>query len=107
MEFPDIMEKESGCSFHCDCCVYWNEVHSFGDRVHDSHDGVISRELWELDHEIDTEHIPLFVWNREQLKLADRRVSPRFCLEAEIVGTYILVNVPRYLRPPVVPEHQF
>ena len=82
-------------------------MHSFGDKVYDSYDGVMSGELWELDHEIDTEYILLFVWNREQLKLADRRVSSRFRLEAEITDTYILANVPRHLRPPVVPGHQF
>jgi len=107
MEFPDVMKEESGCSFCCDCCVHQNKVHSFGDRVHDSHDSVMSGELWKLDHEIDTEHIPLFIWNREQLKLTDRRVSSRFHLEVEITGTYILANVPRHLRPPVVLEHQF
>jgi len=107
MEFLDVMKEESGCSFCCDCCVHRNKVHSFGDRVHDSHDSVMSGELWKLDHEIDTEHIPLFIWNREQLKLADRRVSSRFHLEVEITGTYILANVPRHLRPSVVLEHQF
>jgi len=35
MEFPDVMEEESGCSFHCDRCVHWNEVYSFGDSIHD------------------------------------------------------------------------
>ena len=107
MEFPDVIKEESGCSFCCDYCVHRNKVHSFGDRVHDSHDSVMSGELWKLDHKIDTEHIPLFIWNREQLKLADRRVSSRFHLEVEITGTYILANVPRHLRPPVVLEHQF
>ena len=65
IEFPDIMEEESSCSFRCDCCVCWNEVYSFRDRVHDSHDGIMSRELWEFNHEIDAEHIPLYIWHRE------------------------------------------
>jgi len=107
VELSDVMEEESGCSFYCDCCIYRNKVHSFGDRIHDSHDGIMSRGLWEFDHEIDTERIPPFFWNRERLKLANRRVSPRFCSEAEIAGTYILANVLRHLRPPVVPRHQF
>jgi len=59
MEFPDIIEEEFGCSFCCDLCVHRNEVYSFGDRIHNSHDGVMSKELWEFDHEIDTECIPL------------------------------------------------
>ena len=56
MEFPNVMEKESSCSFCCDCCVHWKKVYSFEDRIHDSHDSVMSGGLWEFDHEIDTEH---------------------------------------------------
>jgi len=107
VEFSDTMEEESGCSFYCDCRVHRNEVHPFGDRIYNSYDSVMSRGLWEFNHEIDTECIPLFVQNREQLNLANRRVLPRFCPETEIAGTYILANVPRHLGPPVVPGHQF
>ena len=107
MKFPDIVEEELGCSFCCDRCVRWNKVHSFGDRVHDSHDGVMSGGLWEFNHEIDTEHVLLFVQNREGLKLANKRVSPRFCLETEVTGTHILANLPRHLGPLVIPGHQF
>jgi len=45
MEFPDVMEKEPSCLFYCDCCVCWNEVYSFGDRIYNSYDGVMSRGL--------------------------------------------------------------
>jgi len=62
-------------------------VYSFVDRVHNSYDGVMSRGLQEFDHKIDTEHVPPFVWNREWLELANRRVSPRLRLEAEVAGT--------------------
>jgi len=105
MEFLDVMEKESGCSFHYDRCVHWNEVHSFGDSIHDRHDGVMSGGLWEFDHKIDTEGIPLCVQNGERLKLANWRVSPRFSPEAEIAGTYILADIPRHLKLPVVLRH--
>ena len=107
MKFPDVMEEESGCSFCCDHCVHWNKVYSFGDRIHDSHDGIMSRRLQEFNHKINTEHIPLFIWNGERLKLANRRVSPRFHPEAEIAGTYILADVPRHLGPLVVLGYQF
>ena len=105
MEFLNVIEEESSCFFYCDHYVHWNEVHSFGDRIHNSHDGIMSRELWEFDHKIDTEHILPCVWHRERLQLANWRMSPRFHLEAEIAGTYILADVPRHLRPPVIPEH--
>jgi len=105
MEFPDIMEEESGCSFRYDRRVRRNEVYSFGDSIHDRHDSIMSGGLREFDHKIDTEGIPLCVQNGERLKLANRRMSPRFCPEAEIASTHILANVPRYLGPPVVPGH--
>jgi len=103
VEFPDVVKKESGYSFSCDRRVHQNEVHSFGDSIHNYHNGVVSGGLQELDHKIDTEHIPPCVRNGEQLKLVNWRVSPRFSPEAEIADTYILADVPRYLGPPVVP----
>ena len=57
VELPDVVMKESGCSFYCDCCVHRNKVYSLGNRIYDSHDGVISGGLWEFDHKIDTECI--------------------------------------------------
>jgi len=71
VEFPDIVEEESGCSFCCDHYVHWNKVYSFEDGIHDSHDGVMSRGLWEFDHEINTERIPPYIQNEERLKLTN------------------------------------
>ena len=105
VELPDVVKKESGRFFYCDRCIWRNKVYSLGDRVYDSHDGVMSGGLWEFDHEIDTECIPSCVWNREQLKFTNRRVSLGFHPEAEITGAYILANIPRHLRSPVVPGH--
>jgi len=67
----------------------------------------MSRGLWEFDHKINTECIPPYVQNGERLKFANWRVLLEFCPEAEITGAYILADIPRYLRLPVVPEHQF
>jgi len=105
MEFPNIMEEESSCSFCCDRRVHRNEVYSFGDSIHDCHNSVISRGLREFDHKIDTEGVPPCVQHRERLKLANRRISPRFCPEAKITSTHILADVPRHLGPPVVLGH--
>jgi len=99
------MEEESGCSFHCDHHVRRNEVYSFGDSIHDRYNDVMSRGLWEFDHKIDTEGIPPCIRNEEWLKLANRRMSPRFRPEAEVASTHILADIPRHLGPPVVPGH--
>jgi len=105
MEFPDVVEEESGCSFRCDRRVRRNKVYSFGDSIHDHHDSVMTRGLWEFDHKINADGIPPCVRNGEQLKFANRRMWPRFRLEAEITSTHILADVPRHLGPPVVPGH--
>ena len=57
IELLDVVKKESGHSFCCDRCVCRNEVYFLGDRIYDSHDGVMSGELREFDHKIDTECI--------------------------------------------------
>jgi len=105
VEFSNVIEEESGCSFHCDHCVHQNEVYSFGDSIHNRHNGVMSGGLWEFDHKIDTEGVPPCIRHREWLKLANRRISPRFRLEAKITSTHILADVPRHLGPPVVLGH--
>jgi len=105
VELPDMVKKEFGCSFRCNHCVRRNKVYSLGDRIHDGHDGVMSGRLREFDYKIDTEGVPPCVQNREQLKLANRRMSPRFSSETKIASTHILANVPRHLGPPVVLGH--
>jgi len=107
VKLPDMVKKESGCSFRCNRRVRQNKVYPLGDGIHNSHDGVMSGGLREFDHKINTEGILPCVRNGERLKLANWRVSPRFSPEAEITGTYILADIPRHLRPPVVPRHQF
>jgi len=107
MELPDVVKKEFGHSFRCDRCVCQNKVYSLGDEIYDSHDDVISGGLREFNHEIDTECILPCIQNGERLKFANRRVLPGFHPEAEITGAYILADIPRHLRPPVVPGHQF
>jgi len=105
VELPDVVKKESDRSFRCDHYVHQNKVYSLEDGVYDSHDGIMSRGLQEFDHKIDTECIPSCIQNGEQLKFANRRGLPGFCLEAEITSAYILADIPRHLRPPVVLGH--
>ena len=105
VEFPNIMEKESGCSFCCDSHVRRNEVYSFGDSIYDRHNGIMSGGLQEFNHKIDTEGVPPCIQHGERLKLANRRMSPRFRPETKIASTHILADVPRHLGPLVVPGH--
>ena len=72
MEFLDVMEEESGCSFRCNRRVRRNEVYSFGDSIHDRHDSVMSSGLWEFDHKINTEGVPPRVQNGEAVEARQR-----------------------------------
>ena len=65
VELPDVVKKESGYFFHCDCCVRRNKVYSVEDGIYNSHDSVMSGGLWKFDHKIDTECILLCVQNGE------------------------------------------
>jgi len=71
MEFPGVMEEKLGCSFRYDRRMCWNEVYSFGDSIHNHHDGVMSGGLQEFDYKINTECIPPCIQNEERLKLAN------------------------------------
>jgi len=71
VKLPDMVKKESGCSFCCNRYVRRNEVYSLGDGIHDGHDSVMSGGFREFDHEINTEGIPLCIQNRERLELAN------------------------------------
>jgi len=71
VELPDMVKKESGCSFRYNRCVRQNKVYSLGDGIHDGHDSVMSGGLQEFDHEINTEGIPLCVQNGKWLELAN------------------------------------
>jgi len=45
MKLSDVVKKESGRSFRCDCYVCQNEVYSLGDGIYDSHDSIMSGGL--------------------------------------------------------------
>ena len=107
VELPDVVKKEFDRSFRYDRHVRRNEVYSLGDGVYYSHDGVMSGGLQEFDHEIDTEYILPCIRNGEWLKFANRKVSLEFRPETEITSAHILTDIPRHLRPPVIPGHQF
>jgi len=57
-------------------------------------------------NEIHTKRIPLQVRDSERMQFAYRSLSYRFCSKAEVIGADILPDIPRHLRPPVVPKYQ-
>jgi len=107
MELPDLMQKKSGCSFYCHRHVHWNEVCSFRHRVYYCHYCVVSRGEEKFYNKVHTEHVPLRVWDLERVQFAYWSLSYRFYPNAEVTDADVLSDVPRHLRPLVVPRDQF
>ena len=61
----------------------------------------------EFHNKVYTEHVPSRVRDPERVQFAYWSLPYRFCPNAEITGADILSDVPRHLRPPVVPRDQF
>ena len=107
MELPDLMQEKSDCSFCCHCRVRWNKVCLFQHRVYYCHYCVMSGGEREFHNKVHTKCVPLRVQDPERVQFAYWSLPYRFCPDAEITGANILFDVPRHLRPPVVPRDQF
>jgi len=59
----------------------------------------------EFHNEIYTKHIPSRVQDLKRIQFAYWSLPYQFHSEAEVTGADILPNIPRYLRPPVVPRY--
>jgi len=60
----------------------------------------------EFHYEIHAKRIPLRVRDPERVQFAYRSLPYRFRSETEVTGADIVPNIPRHLRPPVVPGYQ-
>ena len=65
MQFPDMCKEQVGCSRGYDHCVCWNEVGHLTHRVYDIHDCIIAMRLQELDNEVNTDGVPMELWDGE------------------------------------------
>jgi len=63
----------------------------------------MSRGKGEFHYEVYTKHIPSQVWDPERVQFAYWSLSYRFRSKTEVTGADVLPNIPRHLRPPVVP----
>jgi len=61
----------------------------------------------EFHYEIYTKRIPLRVQDPERVQFVYQSLPYRFHSKAEVTGADILPNIPRHLRPPVVPRQGF
>jgi len=64
----------------------------------------MSRGGGEFHYEINAKRVPLRVWDSERVQFAYRSLSRWFHPEAEITGADVLSDVPRHLRPSVIPR---
>jgi len=61
----------------------------------------------EFHNEIHTKHVPSQVWDPERIQFAYQSLLYLFCSEAKVTGADVLSDIPRHLRPPVVPVTNF
>jgi len=59
----------------------------------------------ELYNKVHTKRIPSRVQDLERVQFAYWSLPYRFCSEAEVTGSDVLSDIPRHLRPPVVPRY--
>ena len=60
----------------------------------------------EFHNEIHTKCVPSQVWDLEGMQFTYQSLPYQFHSEAEVTGADILPDIPRHLRPPVVPRYQ-
>jgi len=58
----------------------------------------------EFHDEVHTKHVLLRVWDPKRVQSAYWSLPYWFRSEVEVTGTDVLSNIPRHLRPPVVPR---
>jgi hypothetical protein len=79
---------------------------SFAEGVDYYHYRIVSVRLQEFDYEVDTYGVPADVRCWKELEVAGRWPSQDLGAEAEIASSSVLTNVPRHVRPPVIPCDQ-
>jgi len=60
----------------------------------------------EFHNEIHTKHVPSRVQDPKRMQFAYQSLPYWLRSEAEVTGADVLSDVPRHLRPPVVPRDQ-
>jgi len=58
----------------------------------------------EFYYEVHTKRVPSRVRDPERVQFAYRSLPYWFCSNAEVTGANVLSDVPRHLRPPVIPR---
>ena len=103
---PDMLDEQTGCSGCSDHCEGGHDVGLLSDGVHHHHYRVVTCQVWEFNNEVHTDCVPGSVRDWKGVELAYQGVSVGFCLEAQVAGRDVLLNIPGHLRPPVVLGHQ-
>ena len=104
VELSDLMQEKPGCSFCCYCCMRWNEVCLLQHWIHYCYHYIVSGGEGEFHNKIHAKRVLSRVWDSERVQFAYWSLSYQFHSEAEVAGANILSNVPRHLRPPVIPR---
>src|ERR1700679_2704615 len=107
MQFPDVLEVESGRAQSRNGGVSRNEMRPFARRVHDEHRSVKTMGLGEFDDEIDTNDVPPRFGDWERVKLTEWLTFLCLRSKTQIARLAVLPNVTRHVRPPIAPRNEF
>ena len=75
---------------------------SFGKRVDDYHDRIVTRGRGEFDYEVHTDVFPSFRRDWERMEFTCWLLTECLRPQTQVASTDILPYVPRHLRPPIV-----
>jgi hypothetical protein len=93
MQFPDIVQEQSGHSECRNCCCGGDEVSLFPYRVHHIHDCVIPMGLGEFDYEVHVDGIPTAFWNWEGVEFSNRMPPLNLGPKAEVTCLHLLGDI--------------
>src|ERR1700676_2815273 len=104
--FPDIVSELAGRPYSVYSRINRLTVRSFPEGINYYHYRVVTVRFRKFNHEVDTYGIPAGVRRRKRFEVTGWRLPQDLGAEAQIAGSGILTNVPRHVRPPVIPSDQ-
>ena len=85
-------------------CV--DEVSMLSDGIHYNHHRIMTSRFRQLDNEVYTYSVPWGIGNWKGMEFTGGGSMGCLGPQAHVTGRDILADVPRHLRPLVVPGHQ-
>ena len=92
MELPDVLVVEASSSLSGHGGSGGQEVRTLRDGVHQNHDRVVAMSLREFGDEVNTDHLPSALGDRERVELTNRAPSNDLGAEARLARAGVIVR---------------